>query len=502
MEGMPKKIGRPKKNPPTLDQALEAAKSEMGFRKFERLAFVTPHPKQLEFFAAGSEATKRMLTAGNQQGKSEAGGMEAAYHATGLYPKDWTGYRFKRATRGWCAGESSTDVRDIQQAKLCGPAGLSDMFGTGLIPKRLLLDHSMARGATDAFDTLQVRHVTGDISTIKFKSYEQGREKFQGEPVDWIWLDEEPGSDIFVECIARTVATNGIIWATMTPLKGVTDLMRTFRTGGDQYKIIKMGIKDALHIPEDRRAAIIAGFPAHQRKSRVDGEPFLGSGAVFEDIDVNSLLVPLRLLRGGEVQHEKIGVIQTAQWRKLWAVDFGIDHPFAAVLLMHDADNDVIYVMADIRITGGTPAIHASAMKRMCSGVRVTWPHDGNARESNGEQLMHQYKKEELDMLPTHATFPTGGYSTEAGIMEMTTRMQQGRFKVAANCVMFQEEFASYHRKDGLIVKEHDDILSATRIGVISIRHARSGAWKRTAGEGNPHKAGLAKGVDHTPWGA
>ena len=36
------------------------------------------------------------------------------------------------------------------------------------------------------------------------------------------------------------------------------------------------------------------------------------------------------------------------------------------------------------------------------------------------------------------------------------------------------EEFRLYHRKDGRIVKEGDDLLAATHYAVMSLRHART----------------------------
>ena len=71
-----------------------------------------------------------------------------------------------------------------------------------MIPKDLFVDKpSLARGITDAYDTIQVRHVSGGVSVARFKSYEQGREKFQsGETLDWLWFDEEPPTeDLFAE---------------------------------------------------------------------------------------------------------------------------------------------------------------------------------------------------------------------------------------------------------------------------------------------------------------
>ena len=57
-------------------------------------------------------------------------------------------------------------------------------------------------------------------STIHFKSYDSGPDKFQAEGVKGIWLDEEPPEMIFSECLARTIDTEGLLWMTMTPLKG------------------------------------------------------------------------------------------------------------------------------------------------------------------------------------------------------------------------------------------------------------------------------------------
>ena len=85
-------------------------------------------------------------------------------------------------------------------------------------------------------------------------------------------------------------------------------------------------------------------------------------------------------------------------------------------------------------------------------------------------------------MLPDKATHPplpgekegTGGNGVEAGLMDMLDRMQTGRFKVAAHLADWWEEFRLYHRKDGKIVKENDDLLSATRYALMMIRHAKT----------------------------
>lgn len=59
-------------------------------------------------------------------------------------------------------------------------------------------------------------------------SYDQGRQKWQGETLDFLWCDEEPPIDIYMEGLTRTNATNGIIWLTLTPLLGMSEVVRMF----------------------------------------------------------------------------------------------------------------------------------------------------------------------------------------------------------------------------------------------------------------------------------
>ena len=47
--------------------------------------------------------------------------------------------------------------------------------------------------------------------------------------------------------------------------------------------------------------------------------------------------------------------------------------------------------------------------------------------------------------------------------MDMLTRMETARFKVRRSLSAWFEEFRLYHRKDGKIVKERDDLMAATR---------------------------------------
>lgn len=210
--------------------------------------------------------------------------------------------------------------------------------------------------------------------------------------------------------------------------------------------------------------------------------PMLGSGRVFpvaeEAIREEAFAIP-------------------AYWPRVCGVDFGWDHPFAAVWLAWDRDADVVHVTDCHRSREETPVLHAAAINVRGAWIPVAWPHDGLASEKGtGETLAAQYRKAGVKMLPQQASFPDAGNSVEAGLMDMLQRMQTGRFKVAAHLGDWWEEFRLYHRKDGRIVKEQDDLMSATRYGVMMLRYARTGE-----DGGQRRRVRRASGVDYDVFG-
>ncbi len=116
--------------------------------------------------------------------------------ATSRYPDWWQGRRFDKPTIAWVAGVTCESTRDNPQRILLGRSG---QHGTGAIPKDAVANITPAGGVPQLVDSIEVRHVGGATSRIGFKSYEQGREKWQGETLDWVWFDEEPPLDIYTE---------------------------------------------------------------------------------------------------------------------------------------------------------------------------------------------------------------------------------------------------------------------------------------------------------------
>ena len=142
-------------------------------------------------------------------------------------------------------------------------------------------------GVPDQVETVLVRHggggdVQAGTSRLTIKTYDQGRLRWQGETLDFVWFDEEPPEDIYFEGLTRTNARGGIVTLTFTPLKGMSEVVRRFlqeKPAGTVETV--MTINDALHYTEEQRKAIIATYPAHEREARINGTPTLGSGRIF-----------------------------------------------------------------------------------------------------------------------------------------------------------------------------------------------------------------------------
>lgn len=221
--------------------------------------------------------------------------------------------------------------------------------------------------------------------------------------------------------------------------------------------VTTMTIFDAEHYSDADREAIIASYPPHEREARTKGIPSLGSGRIFP------------------VEENLVSIAPFAipdHWPRLGGLDFGWDHPTAAAELAWDRDTDTIYITKGYRRREATPLIHAATLKAWGDKLPWAWPHDGNNDTAAGVNLASQYRAQGLNLLPERATFEDGSNSVEAGLMDMLDRMQTNRWKVFSHVTEWFEEFRLYHRKDGKVVKEIDDLLSSSRYALMMKRFA------------------------------
>lgn len=384
-------------------------------------------------------------------------------HLSGRYPHWWQGRRFKAPIRAWAACVTAESTRDNPQRALLGRLVQGRLQGGAL---KAALVHTFTRSglASGGLDQVIIRYRTGGYSQLGFKSYAQGREKWQGPSLDLVWFDEEPPWDIYVEGLTRTNATNGFVMMTFTPLKGYSQVVGHFleKTAAQRH-VTRIKLWDASHLSDTQKQVIYASYAEHERGARANGEPAVGEGRIFpfteEAIKVDPFEIP-------------------AHWARIAALDFGWDHPTAAVLLVHNRDSDELFITRTYRVSRKTPAEHVAVLRTWDKGERGTlswaWPHDGlQTEKGTGRALASQYREHGLNVLPAPITFANGSNSVEAGLVELYARMQSGTLKVFASCPDWFEEFRLYHRKEGRVVKVQDDLMAATRYAFMGLRFAK-----------------------------
>jgi phage terminase large subunit-like protein len=435
-------------------------------RRKDQLSLYLPYPKQLEFHAA--RARERLLVAGNQTGKSYGISFEVAMHLTGIYPSWWTGHRFKGPILCWTGSNTNESSKEIIQPALLGTEDASmsvpDM-GAGAIPGRMIRRVTTRQaGVKNVVDEIMVRHVSGRESRCSLKTYEQGAAKWMGKPVDLIWLDEEPPEDIYGECVARTQKTGGYILLSFTPLKGKTPVYERFANPGPDDRprhMTRMTIHDAMHYTPENCDEILASYNDWERECRAMGLPMAGHGRVFPFTSKEISCKPMQI---------------PAWWRRICGIDFGIDHPGAAVWIALDPDTDIVYLYDCYRKSRETAVYHAAAINGRGKWIPVAWPHDGLQKDKgSGQPLYMQYLKNGVKVLPMSARYEDdkgGSQAVEPVVMDLIERMKTGRFKAFEGLGDFFEEAAYYHRKDGKIVSQNDDIVSALRYALMMLRYA------------------------------
>lgn len=318
------------------------------------MKYAKSHVKQGEFFQ--SLKPLRILFWGNRVGKTEGCAQEVARYALNdtndltIYTDDKNYFTQKPPLRElnypmeiWCACPSYDMQKETTQVKL-----------ERYLPPNRIEDISYIKNGVWGEVKLK------DGTRINFKSYEQGREKFQGAAKRLIWFDEEPPKDIWDECVVRVEAGQPLdIIMSMTPIKGMTWVYDTLyqQTGRADLFISLASWDDNPWLTESQKSLLMANLSDEAIQVRRYGKFIKRVGLVCSWFDREKNLM--------------IHDSKPTNWTWFEVLDGGFSDPAAYLLIGVDNDGDV-HVVDGFREAGLSDTQIYSRRKTITTGLQIT----------------------------------------------------------------------------------------------------------------------------------
>jgi phage terminase large subunit-like protein len=476
--------------------------SEKEYRqRYQRRDFFVEHEAQRRAFTD----THKFLNvrAGNRSGKTTYVAVEASYQLTGTAkPKRLQGFvhpvskidRGPFAFRCWMIGPTSVVVRDVLQAQILGGV-TQDTLGTGWLPLSSLRHQiTMSRGIANLADKVMITRDDGSLADLSFKTHEMDAAAFQGDAVDLVILDEDPGRKgefIWPELVARIIGTGGRIIHTATPRAGLSPVRKFFKEAGHPERgEVRMSIYDNTYLSPEDIATAESSYSERERATRLFGDDMPGAGAVFNVSEEQYL----HSLRPEDVP---------SYWLWINGIDFshfGMSsqaHPWAFVSCCIDPATGTLYVMHSLRIKQQLAPVHVSRAKDWGAWDAIcAYGADGAQATASGDTFAGIYRKEGLPLRMTHATLKDGSVSLEATIYQMEGALASGQLKIARHLMELRGEIRELAYDDNnKIIAEDDDIVSALRYAWMDRRYAKH---LPNSEEGRRQKGQviMAKGID------
>ena len=405
------------------------------------------HKKQLEFHKCNKK--NRWVFGGNRSGKTECGAVETIYLARGIHP-----YKKNKPISCWVVSLSKQVQRDVAQEKILH-----------YLRKDWIEKVVMASGRSDSaesgiIDFILVRNVFGSLSKIGFKSCDQGREKFQGSSLDFVWFDEEPPYDIYQECRMRVLDKKGMIFGTMTPLKGLTWVYNEIylnENNDSEVWHIEMEWADNPYLDKDEIEAMTKSLSQDELESRRYGKFMQCGGLVYSEFDEN-----VNVIDPFDVPKE---------WQDNISIDPGLNNPLSAHWYCEDYDGNV-YVVAEHYAQGKDVYYHANKIKEICQ--KLDW-HYTNGKisaliDSAAMQRTLASSKSVVDLFYENDILvnPRVNKDMFSGINTVKRYLKDGEGKphlfIFRNCTNLIREIKSYWWGDNdLPIKRDDHCLDEMR---------------------------------------
>lgn len=406
------------------------------------------HKKQIAFHKC--KKRNRWVFGGNRSGKTECGAVEVVYLACGNHP-----YKKNKLTSGWVVSLSRQVQRDVAQRKIL------EYLPASCIEKIVMVSGGQDSAENGIIDFILVRSQVGGISKIGFKSCDQGREKFQGTSLDYVWFDEEPPYDIYLECKMRVLDKCGEIFGTMTPLKGLTWVYNTIYLNDKNDNEIwyeMMEWADNPFLSKKEIESMTKSLPAEEIESRRYGKFMQNGGMVYSEFDEN-----VHVIEPFEVPME---------WQDNISIDPGLHNPLSAHFYAVDYDGNV-YVVAEHYQAQKTVEYHAEKIKEIARNLNWKTDSKGFLRaiiDSAARQKTLASEKNVVELFYENGILvnPQVDKDMFAGISTVKSYLKTAdgstRLFIFKNCVNLIREIKNYWWGDGdLPIKKDDHALDELR---------------------------------------
>lgn len=422
------------------------------------------HKKQLEFHKC--QKKNRWVFGGNRTGKTECGAVEAIWLLTGTHPYKPN----KKDVCGWSVSLSSQVQRDVAQSKIL------NYLNPNLIEDIIMSSGKKESPASGVIDKIYIKNVFGGTSVLGFKSCDQGREKFQGTSLDFVWFDEEPPYDIYLECKMRVLDKRGQIFGTMTPLKGQTWVYNEIylnQKKDDDVWFETISWQDNPFLDEKEVKKLCQTLSGAELDARRDGKFTFANGLVYSNFD--------------EQQNVTEPFDVPTEWYDNISIDPGFHNALSCHFYARDFDGNV-YVIAEHFMSEKSVEFHADAIKNIAK--KLNWKTDKQGRlnaliDSAGLQKTLASSKSVVDLFYENGilTNPKVKKDLLVGIDKVRRFICSAdgtrRLFIFKNCPNLIREIKAYHwGDDDVPVKTDDHSLDELRYYLMSLNEQKEEEYK------------------------
>lgn len=398
------------------------------------------HEKQLAFHKCLKR--NRWVFGGNRSGKTECGAVETVWMLRGIHP-----YRENKPNvSGWAVSVSYEVQRDVAQQKILS------YLSKDWIAEIVMQSGKKDSPETGVIDQIVVKNVFGGFSRLGFKSADQGREKFQGASLDFVWFDEEPPEDVYRECQMRVLDKKGDIFGTMTPLKGQTWVYDEIYLNKGQSPEVwyeQMEWADNPYLDEKEVEMLSNSLSDDVKDSRRYGRFKTYNGLVYPEFDVNVHVI------------EPFSVPE--EWQADISIDPGLNNPLSCHFYAVDGDGTV-YVVAEHFEAGKEVDYHVRKINELAE--KIGWKRDARGRlhalidsAANQKTLASSKSVTELFVEKGIVVNPKVNKDLFSGIAKIKNMLaaRPPKILIFSSCVNLIRELKSYAWAEGDRPKKFDD---------------------------------------------